>query len=242
MRTRVRFKEWFAANEMTARRSFDHTMEKYRPPDVKKPVAILTAWRGRDQLLDPGGRPYPEPVWRHLNDVANQKLTENLKRRGLSYYPVIGAGQEFAHGRWSVNREKSFVVQPIGPMPDDEFENHIRELLFNPTHEPGAGPFQHTQDAAAVKLCRNQQAFLLAHPDGQPPVDPQSYTIERDLGNSADRRTPQDDYFTQMLYGRRADPSMMDQHDKPDDIGNPPPGKPGVGLPGQRFAIKDKTP
>jgi hypothetical protein len=47
-----------------------------------------------------------------------------------------------------------------------------------------------------------------------------------------------------MKYGPRADPDMMDQHDQPTDVGNPPPdtGKPGAGLPGKRFTIKDKNP
>jgi hypothetical protein len=129
-------------------------------------------------------------------------------------------------------------------MDDDTFRNHIRELLFNPTHEQGNGPFPHKQDAAIMKLPGQQQAFLLKCPDGQSPVGPQSYTVERQIGNSADCRTAQDDYFTQMKYGPRASPAMMDQHDHPDDVGNPRPGtgKPGAGLPGQRFAMKDKKP
>lgn len=244
MGTRVRFREWFAANEMTARRSFNHSMGKYEPPAVEKPVATLTAWRAelKDQVT---GQSYPEAERRRLNDEANRKLMANLQRRGLSYYPVVGAGQEQdAQGHWTANRENSLIVQPVGQMDEDEFENHVRELLFHPTGEAGQGPFPHTQDAAIVKLPSQQQAFLLKSPDGQAPVGPRSYSVRREIGDSADSRTAQDDYFTQMTYGPRATPTMMDQHDKPDDVGNPPPGtgKPGAGLPGQRFVIKDKKP
>jgi hypothetical protein len=158
---------------------------------------------------------------------------------------VVGAGQEQDEdGNWTVNRENSFIVQPVGQMDDNMFRNHIREILFNPTGEPGNGPFPCTQDAATVKLPSQPQAFLLKFPDGQSAVGPQSYMVERPIGDSAFPRTPLDDYFTQMKYGPRATPNMMDQHDKPNDVGNPPPGtgKPGAGLPGQRFHIKDKKP
>jgi hypothetical protein len=233
-----------AFNEMAARRSFNHSMGKFESPMVIKPVAILTAWRG--VLRDPAtGQPYPEAVRRRLNDRANELLKANIRRRGLSFYPVVGAGQEQdTQGNWTANRENSFIVQPVGAMDDDTFRNHVRELLFNPTGEPGSGPFPHTQEAATVKLPGQSQAFLLKYPDGQSPVGPQSYTIERPIGDSAFPRTSQDDYFTQMKFGPRASPAMMDQQDKPDDVGNPRPGtnKPGAGLPGQRFVIKDKKP
>ncbi len=228
---------------MTARRSLDHSMGKFRPRVVDKPVAILTAWRGT--LLDPNGQPYPEFKRRLRNDAANELLKVNIQRRGLSFYPVVGAGQEQdAEGTWTANRENSFLVQPVGQMIEDEFENHIRELLFNPTNEQGNGPFIHTQDAAIMKLPSQQQAFLLKYPDGQFAVGPHSYTIRRLIGDSAELRTALDDYFTQMRYGPRASLAMMDQHDQPHDVGNPPPGtgKPGAGLPGQRFTIKDKKP
>jgi len=235
-------------NEMAAaRRSFKHSMGKFEPQAVDKPIAILTAWRG--VLLDPAtGQSYPEAVRRRLNDEANELLKANIRRRGLSFYPVVGAGQEQDEdGNWTANREDSFIVQPVGKMDDDMFRNHIRELLFDPTDEQGKGhkgPFPHIQDAATVKLTSQPQAFLLTVPDGQSAVGPQSYTVERPIGDSAFPRTPLDDYFTQMKYGPRADPGMMDQHDQPDDVGNPPPGmgKPGAGLPGRRFTIKDKKP
>ncbi len=228
---------------MAARRSFNRSRGKFERLFADKPIAILTAWRGT--LLDPTGQPYPEAVRRRLNDDANRKLMANIRRRGLSYYPVIGAGQEQdGQGVWMVNREHSYIVQPVGDMTDEVFLNHIRELLFNPTNEHGSGPFPHTQDAAVVKQPSQQQAFLLKCPDGQFPTGPHSYTVLRPIGNSAQRRTAQDDYFTQLKYGPRADPAMMDLHDQPADVGNPRPGtgRPGAGLPGQRFVIKDKKP
>lgn len=239
-----KFAQGGAFNEMAARRSFNRSMGKFELQVVNKPIAILTTWRGT--LLDANGQPYPEAIRRRLNDKANKLLKANNRRRGLSAYPVVGAGQEQdAQGNWTANRENSFIVQPVGDsMDEDTFRNHIRELLFNPTGEAGNGPFTHTQDAATVKLPSQSQAFLLMCPDGQSPIGPQSYTVERLIGDSAFPRTPLDDYFTQMKYGPRADPGMMDQHDRPDDVGNPRPGmgKPGAGLPGQRFAIKDKKP
>ncbi len=219
-------------------------MGKFQQRIVDEPIAILTAWR--NDLVNPQTKqPYAERQRRRVNDQANERLKENLRRRGLSFYPVVGAGQEQdAQGNWTANRENSFLVQPIGSMSEDDFRNHIRELLFNPTGEQGKGPFPHTQDAATVKLPGAAQAFLLKCPDGQFPVGPQSYSVERAIGGSAEERTAQDDYFTQMKYWPRATPAMMDLQDQPDDVGNPRPGtgKPGAGLPGKRFVIKDRQP
>lgn len=210
-------------------------MGKFVPQDVDKPVAIITAWRGI--LLDNTGQPYPEADRRDANDAANRLLRANIRRRGMSFYAVVGAGQvQDARGIWTANRENSLIVQPVGKMDNDDFLNHIRELLFNPTNEPGNGPFVHTQDAALLKVPKQQQAFLLTYPDGQPPAGPQTYSIERPIGDSATIRTILDNYFTQMKFGPRASPAMMDQHDQPGDVGNI------GGLPGQRFAIKDKKP
>lgn len=237
------FKAYIAENirlyEMTGRRSFMHTMGKFEPPTVGKPVAVLTAWRGT--LLDQQGQPYPEPERRRLNDEANQKLIANIQQRGLSHYPVVGAGQEMEQGVLTVNKENSLVVQPRDDMPEDEFLNHVRELLYNPTSEQGNGPFPHTQDGALVKLPSAADAYFLCHSGNC--TGPQDYTDLIPLGKSAEPRLPQDPYYTQMKYGPRADQGMMDAADKPDDVGNPKPGtgKPGAGLPGKRFTIKDKN-
>lgn len=180
-----------------------------------------------------------------MNGTANTKLAANIQRRGLSHYPVIGAGQEMsALGIWTVNKELSFIVQPVGQMAEVDFLNHLRELLYNPTNEPGVGPFTHTQYAAIVKLPSNPQAFLLQHPDGQTPTAPQSYNTLRPLGDTVEPRLNHEPYYTQMKYGPRAEPAMMDLLDQPGDVGNPRPGtgKPGAGLPGQRFTIKDTQP
>jgi hypothetical protein len=229
-----------AFNDMSARRSFQRSMGKYEPQTVKKPVATLTAWRGR--LTDPGGQPYPEKETRRRNEAANKKLAAMLRMRGLSHYPVVGAGQETVLGVQMVNKEGSFIVQPQGIMPEGDFLDHIRELLFNPTGEAGGGPFAHTQYGAIVKLPSDPQAHLLHHPDGMTPTGPQDYTEMVALGDAAARRLQQEPYYTQMRYGPRADLGMMDHLDRPGDVGNPRPGtgKPGAGLPGKRFTIKDR--
>ncbi len=216
-------------------------MGKYEPQTVRKPVVTLTAWLGR--LLDPSGYPYPEPERRRRNEAANERLKANIRRRGLSYYPVVGAGQEpLPNGIIAVNKEHSFIVQPQDTMPEDVFLDHIRELLFNPTGEPGSGPFVHTQFGAVVKLPGDRQAFLLRHAGGITPTAPPDYNLVDPLGDSAERRLQQERYYTQMRYGPRAEPAMMDLLDQPGDVGNPPPGtkKPGAGLPGNRFTIKDR--
>lgn len=44
----------------------------------------------------------------------------------------------------------------------------------------------------------------------------------------------QEPSYTQVKYGPRADPGMMDQLDQPGDVGNV------ANAPGRRFTIKDK--
>jgi hypothetical protein len=225
---------------MAARRSLKRSMGKYESQAVVKPVATLTAWRGT--LLDTSGQPYSEAGRRRRNDAANTRLAVNLQRRGLSFYPVVGAGQEIVGSLQRVNKENSLIVQPRGTMPEDVFLNHIRELLFNPTGEVGKGPFIHTQYGAIVKLPSDPQAYLLHHPDTIVPTGPQDYCEMVSLGDSAERRLHQEPYYTQLRYGPRADPAMMDNFDQPGDVGNPRPGtgKQGAGLPGKRFTIKDR--
>ena len=144
------FHEWTAFNE-AARRSFSRTLAKFDSTPANKPVAILTAWRG--ELTDASGRPRPEAVRRKLNDEANHKLAANVRRRGLSIVPVVGAGQEEGEdGTLTANREASYLVQSVGLMPEKDFLAHIKELLHNPAGEPGTGPFAHTQWGGLVKL------------------------------------------------------------------------------------------
>lgn len=234
------FEEWAALNE-AARRSFGRTLAKYGPEKVDKPVATMTAWRG--ELLDPSGMPFPEAVRRRLNDEANRKLMANIRRRGMSYYPVVGAGQEADKlGDITVNKENSVIVQPVGDMGEQEFLDQIRQLLFNPTGERGPGPFAHTQWGAGVKLPSFPEAFLLYH-GGEKPWGPEDYTAMEPLGRSAGPRLKREPAYSQMRYGPRAEPAMLDAYDKPGDVGNLPPGskKPGAGLPGRRYTIKDRS-
>jgi hypothetical protein len=233
------FFDWICFNE-AARRSFTRTLGKYGPEVVDKPVATMTAWRG--ELLDRNGIPYPEANRRKLNDDANRKLVANLKRRGLSCYPVVGAGQEADNlGDITVNKENSMIVQPVGDMGQQEFLDHIRQLLFNPTGERGPGPFSHTQWGALLKLPGFPEAFLLSH-EGEKPSGPQDYTEMEPLGRSAVPRLRQEPTYSQMRSGPRADPAMVDRYDRPGDVGNLSPGstKGGSGLPGRRYTVKDR--
>ncbi|HET6881357.1 MAG TPA: hypothetical protein VFI31_14440, partial [Pirellulales bacterium] len=141
MRTRVRFKEWFPANEMTARRSFDHSLSKFKPPIVGKPVAILTAWRGEGSLAD--------------NRRANVELEKDLQSQDLGYYPVKGAGQEQRRLLGMLpyvipSGEESFVVHPRGEMSGETFETVILRLLH-----------KYDQYAAMMKVPTSEQAYLL---------------------------------------------------------------------------------
>ena len=106
------FVEWVAVNE-AARRSFTRTLGKYGPEVVDKPVATMTAWRG--ELLDLSGRPHPEATRRKLNDEANRKFGGESQETGPVDFPVVGAGQEADKlGDITVNKENSFIVQPVG--------------------------------------------------------------------------------------------------------------------------------
>jgi hypothetical protein len=224
--------------EMTARRSFEHSLGKFETRVVDKPIAILTAWRGT--LLDQNGQVYAEADRRRKNDEANELLKVNIRHRNLSFHPVIGAGQEQdEQGVTTVNKENSLVVQPVGQLTEAAFITHIQELLYNPTAEQGGGPFEHTQWGALVKFPSNPQAFVLHYDGVGPPTGPQDYSQMDPKGVSAEPRLQQEPEYTQMRYGPRADPAMLDQYDQPGDVGNPRPntGKPGAGQPGMRFRI-----
>ena len=112
---------------MTARRSFDHSLNKFKPPVVDKPVAILTAWRGEASLAD--------------NRQANIELEQDLQNLNLGCYPVIGAGQEQRHLLGMLpyvvpSGEESFVVHPRGNMDGKAFEAVILQLLQNTANMP----------------------------------------------------------------------------------------------------------
>lgn len=212
-----------------ARRSFSRTLAKFNPTTFNKPVAILTAWRG--DLPDALGKPHPEAVRRKLNDEANRRLEANVRRRGLSLIPIIGAGQEEGEdGTLTVNREDSYIVQPVGEMSEKEFLVHIKGLLYNPTGEAGRGTFPHTQWGGLVKLPSQPRVFLV-HNSGSP-LGPEDYHVGDLLGRTA-RPRKSEPYYTQLRYGPRASDSMMDDLDKPNDLGNI------KGRPGRRFTLGD---
>jgi len=220
------FHEWTTFNE-AARRSFTRTLAKFDSTPVRKPVAILTAWRG--ELPDASGRPHAEAVRRKLNDQANRRLTAEVRRRGLSIVPVVGAGQEEGEdGTLTANREASYIVQPVGEMSEKEFLNHIKSILYNPTGEPGRGPYLHSQWGGVVKLPSQSRAFIV-HQQGHP-TGPEDYRIGDHLGTTA-RPRKAEPYYTQLKYGPRASDSMMDDLDKPDDLGTI------KGRPGRRFTL-----
>ncbi|OJW27639.1 MAG: hypothetical protein BGO49_23105 [Planctomycetales bacterium 71-10] len=222
------FHEWTSFNE-AARRSLTRTLAKFDSTPARKPVAILTAWRG--ELPDASGRPYPEAVRRKLNDQANRRLAAEVRRRGLSIVPVVGAGQEEGEGGvLTANREESFLVQPVGEMPEKEFLAHIKHLLHNPTGETGGGPHPHTQWGGVVKLPSRPGAFIV-HNHGDP-TGPEDYHVGDHLGTTA-RPRKAEPYYTQLRYGPRASDSMLDDLDKPDDLGTI------KGRPGRRFTLGD---
>lgn len=224
----LNFNDWTALHE-AARRSFSRTLAKFDSTPANKPVAILTAWRG--ELPDAPGRPHAEAVRRKLNDQANRRLAAEVRRRGLSVVPVVGAGQEEGEdGTLTANREASYIVQPVGEMDEREFLAHIKDLLFNPTGEPGSGPYPHTQWGGVVKLPSRPRAFVL-HNHGDP-TRPEDYRIGDHLGTAA-RPRKAEPYFTQLKYGPRASDSMLDSLDKPDDPGTI------KGRPGRRFTLGD---
>jgi hypothetical protein len=224
----MNFHEWTALHE-AARRSFTRTMAKFGSIPANKPVAILTAWRG--ELPDASGKSQPEAVRRRLNDEANRRLAANVRRRGLSIVPVVGAGQEEdENGVLTANREDSYIIQPVGEMPEKEFVAHIKQLLYNPTGKPGRGPYLHSQWGGLVKLPSQPRAFVV-HNSGSP-TGPEDYHVGDHLGTTA-RPRKVEPYFTQMKYGPRASNSMMDDLDKPDDLGTI------KGRPGRRFTLGD---
>jgi hypothetical protein len=131
-------------SEMAARRSFYRSTSKFEP-DVDKPVAILTAFRGEVPLAE--------------NRRANAQLADDLKGLDLGFYPVKGAGQEvrLRFGLIPIvvpSSEESFIVQPRAHMTEEAFVSKIQGLLR-----------KYSQFAAMMKLPSFQQSFLL-HSDG----------------------------------------------------------------------------
>jgi hypothetical protein len=93
-----------------------------------------------------------------------------------------------------------------------------------------------------VKLPSFPEAFLMFH-TGEKPRGPQDYTALEPLGRSAAPRLQKEPTYSQMKYGPRADPAMLDAYDKPGDVGDlqSDQKKPGAGSPGRRYTIKDRS-
>lgn len=183
-------------NEMSARRSFWRTISKFVQDgsiSTKKPIAILTAFRQEYDL--------------HTNRKANKRLEGLLRQYGLSFYPIIGAGQE-PDGEKPIADEESYVIQPISEVPEEKFLDTVRSLLLNPT-----GEGSHTQWGAVVKLPSQPEAFLLHHnsPDG--PSHHSDYSHHSPLGMPRIAKKS-DQNFTQMLKGPRLDATMQSVADK----------------------------
>jgi len=200
----LEFTNWYNLSEMAARRSFERTLGKFQG-NLNRPVAVLTAFRQDYDLK--------------TNRQANEKLKNLLKTFGLSFYKVIGAGQK-PDKENPIADEKSFIVQPIDQsMPEEEFLNTIRSVLYSPT---GDGSTAHAQWGALVKLPNVKKAFLLHHEEPEP-TSPEDYKHMQKLGKSArpargkamdiwhkDEKFPvePDNYFTQMLHGPKASDTM----------------------------------
>lgn len=164
---------------MAARRSFVRSVSKFQPR-ATKPVAILTAFRAERSLAD--------------NRAANAGLAKDLQQLNLSFYPVQGMGQEDFPALFGLVQvvqpcsEESFVVQPRSEMTEGVFEATIRDLSR-----------KYGQYGAMMKLPSTPQAFLLRTSDGE----------RENKGSEVGSRTPQDDYYTQLKAGPRADSSML---------------------------------
>ena len=195
---------------MASRSSYSRTLNKLQGNE-SKPLAMLTAWRGR--LFDEQGKSLPANIRIKRNEEANKRLEMNLRKRGFSYYPTIGAGQESDEdGNISMNKEDSFLIQPENQMDNEEFLNHIRELIWNPAMEPGPGPYQHTQWGAVVQLVGSEPSLI--HHKGSMPFGPESYSNFNPIGKA--RPTRQNDtFYTQMKKGPKGtsfDPSDPADH------------------------------
>ena len=158
---------------------------------IQKPVALLTAFIEEPQDFS-GSVPADKFLRQRLNQVRNQSLKNALADFGLSYYPVVGAGQSqrkiLGFSYIAPSEEESFVVQPRGEMPEVEFLTAVQRLLV-----------QYDQYAAAVRIPSDPAAFLLLQSGEQIP-----------LGTSAEPRHPGEPYYTALTKGPRADDEMLD--------------------------------
>jgi hypothetical protein len=163
---------------MAARRSFARSISKFQP-EATKPAAIMTGFRAKHPHAD--------------NQAANAELCDDLQQLNLSFYAVRGMGQEdrrafFGLLLWvAPSTEESFVVQPRGDLPEEEFVAAIKNLVQ-----------KYGQLGAGVKLPSITQAFVLRQ-DG----------TRDNIGSTVGARTVRDTYFTQLRGGPRADRDML---------------------------------
>jgi hypothetical protein len=171
--------ERHAPGEMAARRSFARTLAKFKP-QATTAVAILTAFRGERTLAE--------------NRMANAQLANELQELNLSYYPVIGMGQEDIPAFFGLlqlvvpTSEESFIVQPRGVIPVEIFEATILDVVK-----------KYGQFGAMMKLPNLAQAFLLRSSDG----------VRENKGSEVGERSATDDYYTQLKQGARAHAGML---------------------------------
>lgn len=188
------FREYVVRRELNevARRSFWRNLTKWGAGGPStKPVALLTAFVEEPKDAN-GNVPANRFEKLRLNRARNESLKRDLDNLGLSYYPVIGAGQSersfFGFRYVAPSEEESFVVQPRGTMEDGDFQTVIRNLLV-----------KYNQYAAAVRLPSNPMAFLLLQQGDPIP-----------LGTTAEPRTPGEPYYTALTQGPRASDEMLD--------------------------------
>lgn len=116
-----------------ARRSFSRNLLKWGAGGHNaKPVALLTGFV-EDPRDAAGNVPADRVLRRTLNRARNESLRSELAQLGMSYYPVIGAGQSrrrlLGFPYIAPSEEESFVVQPHGEMEGGPFLNAIQQLL-----------------------------------------------------------------------------------------------------------------
>ncbi|RDJ35073.1 MAG: hypothetical protein DWQ19_09565 [Crenarchaeota archaeon] len=182
--------------EMSARRSFWRTIGKFVQQGnitLQKPVAILTAFRA-----DIPGNSAQKLI---KNRKANRRLQQKLLSLGFSFYPVLGVGQEEdKEGNIHPQKEESFVVQPQGDMPNDEFVQHIKTLCFDDKGD-------HCQWGSVVKL--PGEPIVMIHHGGNP-QSPEDYNQVDKLGNDVKIRD-EEPYYAQMTKGP---PRQFVTHDR----------------------------
>lgn len=228
------WKENIVISEMSARKSFWRTVSKFSNLiDQKKPLAIITSFRG--DLTDDKGEFLDDNQKLTKNRKANKILEKNISSKGLSYYPIIGVGQEESDTGGLVGRtEESYIVQPINHMNEEEFIKHIQELLFQKDYP------EHQQWGGVVKLPSDPNAYFIQRSQ-TPATHPSQYDIKNNIGpdirfrKKLDLDLPDDHpdqgdrYFSQMSQGTAASDSMLDDFEKQQRF-----------LPRKRFALFDK--